>query len=185
MNRIEKIAADWKRERPDLDATDAATIGRFLMVARQLERVGRAELAPFDLGLTDHDVLSALRRSGSPYALKPGDLLDELVLTSGALSSCLDRLEGRGLVERRRHEKDGRARVVSLTPRGTDLIDAVVEARYAAAREVLRDISAPRKRQLDELVAQVEIGAERAERNQSRADQSTSGRASKAGRAKR
>ncbi|MEE4304910.1 MAG: MarR family transcriptional regulator [Wenzhouxiangella sp.] len=185
MNRIEKIAADWKRERPDLDATDAATIGRFLMVARQLERVGRAELAPFDLGLTDHDVLSALRRSGSPYALKPGELLEELVLTSGALSSCLDRLESRGLVARRRDENDGRARIVTLTEAGIGLIDAVVEARYAAASEVLRNISASAKRQLNEVMAQIEIGAERAERNQSRTDQSTSGRASKAGRAKR
>jgi DNA-binding MarR family transcriptional regulator len=164
MNRIERIGKDWQRERPDLDATDALVIGRLLHVARQLERVGRAVLAPYELGLTDHDVLSALRRCGEPYSLKPGQLLEELVLTSGALSSCLDRLESRGLIDRRRDEKDGRARLVSLTDSGRMLIDSAVEARFTKAAEVTDGLSATDKRRFYDMLSRIERGAERVER---------------------
>jgi DNA-binding MarR family transcriptional regulator len=164
MDRIERIGKDWQRERPDLDSTDALLIGRLLQVARQLERVGRATLAPFELGLTDHDVLSALRRCGEPYALKPGQLLEELVLTSGALTSCLDRLESRGLIERRRDPEDGRARVVSLTDTGRDLIDSAVEMRFAKAAAVTDGLSDTDKRRFYEVLSRIERSAERVER---------------------
>jgi DNA-binding MarR family transcriptional regulator len=148
---IDGMMEDWKRERPDLDAADAGVIGRLLMLGRQLERIGVAELKPFGLGVTDHDVLANLRRRGPTYSASPGELLGELVLTSGSLTSCFKRLEQRDLVRRRKGGPDGRSRVVELTDAGCELIDRALEARFDASSRLLHSMTRTEKRELDRL----------------------------------
>lgn len=71
----------------------------------------------------DFDVLATLRRDGSPFELTPTELGARTMVTSGAVTKRVDRLEGAGLVERRVSVSDARGRHVRLTEQGRALID--------------------------------------------------------------
>lgn len=64
--------------------------------------------AAYNLNMAGFDVLSALRRSGSPYALSAGDLLASMMITSGTMTDRIDQLEKAGLVKRENDANDAR-----------------------------------------------------------------------------
>jgi DNA-binding MarR family transcriptional regulator len=96
----------------------------------------------FDLTGADFDVLAALRRSGKPYRLKANELSRSLLLSTGGTSNVVNRLVGRGLVEREPDQTDGRSTYVRLTPRGRALAEEVVIANSKTHDEVLSGIPA-------------------------------------------
>src|SRR5438034_4279376 len=120
-DHIDRIVAEWDRERPDLDVRPVAAVGRILRAARYLEREIERELESFGLGLTEFNALCALRRAGEPYCVSPKQLGSALLLSSGGLTKLLERLETEGLVSRQPDPHDGRGVVVRLTDSGRQL----------------------------------------------------------------
>ncbi|MFA6576099.1 MAG: MarR family transcriptional regulator, partial [Nocardioides sp.] len=120
-DHVGRIMAQWGVERPDLDVSPQGIIGRLHRLAVQLDEELRPVFAAAGLSDGDFDVMAALRRSGAPYELSPGQIADTTMVTSGAVTKRLDRLEGAGLVSRRTSTDDGRARRVRLTERGRAL----------------------------------------------------------------
>ena len=90
-DEVDRLVADWKRERPDLDLSPLEVLSRITRIARHLDIARRRAFA--DLETWGFDVLAALRRSGEPYQLSPGQLLQETMVTSGTMTNRLDRLE--------------------------------------------------------------------------------------------
>jgi DNA-binding MarR family transcriptional regulator len=131
----------WQRERPDLDVAPLAVLSRVTRLARHLDRERRAAFAEQGLEAYEFDVLSALRRAGPPYELTPGQLVRQTLVGSGTTTNRLDRLESRGLIERRPDPGDGRARRVSLTEPGRDRVDAAVADLLARERRLLGGLS--------------------------------------------
>src|SRR5579859_2417067 len=119
MSRRAHLAQQqWRRERPGIDAGVMATVGRVLEAAYLLERERLEPFAArFGLQKGEFDVLATLRRSGTPYELTPTVLYEALMLSSGAMTSRLDRLERAGLIERRRSSTDRRSVQVGLSDR--------------------------------------------------------------------
>lgn len=145
----DRLIAQWRSQRPDLDPSGMAVAARVLRLARRLERRIEAVLEPFDLQLWSFDVLATLRRHGAPYSMPPKDLLKSVMLTSGAMTNRLDRLESAGLIVRSDDPGDRRGILVTLTDVGLTLIDKAIAARFEEAREVLQSLS---KRDADGLV---------------------------------
>ena len=116
-------------------------VGRFIIIGRALEARTDAALKPFDLNYSDFDVLATLRRSGAPYELTPKQLMMSVVLTSGAMTALLNRLERRGLLERGNIANDGRVKTARLTVAGRELIDRAVDVRFADARSAIQLLS--------------------------------------------
>ena len=85
------------------------------------------------LTLTDFAILEALLNKG-PLAVN--DIGAKVALTSGSMTTAIDRLKSRGLVERRDDTTDRRARIVHLTEPGRSLISAAF-AKHAAALDGL------------------------------------------------
>lgn len=137
MDPVDRLLAQWGRERPDLDVRPMAVVGRISRVARRIDLAQRATFARFDLDPAAFDVLATLRRTGPPYALTPGDLMRTAMVTSGAITQRLDRLEARGLVERGGHPGDGRAVLVTLTDAGRRLVDEVLPAHLATEERLI------------------------------------------------
>lgn len=129
--------ADWARERPDLDLGPQAVIARLHRLANRLTVELTAVYREFDLSEGEFDVLATLRRSGTPFELAPSALAGSTMVTSGAMTKRIDRLETRGLVTRRGSESDGRGRVIGLTERGRELIDAAFTAHIANEHRLL------------------------------------------------
>jgi DNA-binding MarR family transcriptional regulator len=123
---VDRIVAQWGRERPELDSRPMGVVGRLHRLAALLDLGLRPVFAEAGLGNGDFDVLATLRRAGSPYRLTAGELCASTMVTAGAVSKRLDRLEARGLVKRSVSATDARGRVVQLTPQGRRLTDELV-----------------------------------------------------------
>ncbi|MEJ2804492.1 MarR family transcriptional regulator [Comamonadaceae bacterium PP-2] len=155
-DRAQRAEEEWNREKPGLDAKVMATVGRLLEAAHLMEREKLSPLAAqFDLHKGEFDVIATLRRSGRPYVLTPTDLYEGLMLSSGAMTSRLDRLERSGLIERRPSPVDRRSVQVQLTPAGLALIDKVLPLHVANEQQAMAVLSLKEQRQLDELLAKL------------------------------
>lgn len=155
MDHVATVHAQWRTERPDLDTTPLLVIGRIHRVAAALTPELTAVYAEFGLGEGEFDVLATLRRQGEPFTLSPGELAERTMVTSGAVSKRLDRLEARGLVERRADATDGRARTVVLTPAGRTLIDDAMTAHVANEARLLEALGARDRDTLARLLARL------------------------------
>jgi MarR family transcriptional regulator, 2-MHQ and catechol-resistance regulon repressor len=82
---------------------------------------GRALRSIEDAGLcaSDFGILETLFHKGP---LPVNTLGKKLLLTTGSITTAVDRLANRGLVERKGHPGDRRVRLVELTPKGRQLI---------------------------------------------------------------
>ena len=123
---VDRLLAQWQQERPDLDTSPMGVVGRISRVARLVENRQRATFAVHGLDRASFDALATLRRTGAPHQLTPGQLMATAMVTSGAISQRLDRLEERGLVVRTRSSEDARVVLVTLTPAGREVVDAAL-----------------------------------------------------------
>ncbi len=156
-DRIDDIVAQWKRERVDLDTRAMALVGRIQRAAAALRPRLDATHADSGLAGESFDVLASLRRSGSPYQLSPTQLYREMMLTSGAMTNRIDRLEEAGLVARRPDANDRRATLVRLTPKGKALIDAAASKHVTNEERLLAGLSARERQQLGDLLRKLLI----------------------------
>jgi len=90
-------------------------------------------LAELEMCSSDFAVLEALLHKGP---LPVNEIGRKVLLTSGSITVAIDRLETKGLVERRAHGTDRRARIVHLTREGRKLITRIY-ADHAADMEKL------------------------------------------------
>ncbi|MES0030726.1 MarR family transcriptional regulator [Mesorhizobium sp. M0040] len=158
MDRAAKAIGQWKKERPDLDVSPMAVLGRLSEAASLIARERLAPLfASYGLQSGEFDVLATLRRSGPPYALTPTALYEATMVTSGAMTNRLDRLEKSGLIKRGPHPDDRRGIVVQLTKKGLALIDEAVTAHVASEHQILSGLVRPEQimlaRLLEKLIA--------------------------------
>lgn len=142
---VDAIAEQWARERPDLDVGPMLVIGRLHRAADILDQRLRDVFARAGLGNGDFDVLAALRRAGAPYTLTPTELGAAMMVTSGAVTKRVDRLERLGLVERRVADGDGRGRLITLTKAGRRLQEELHPDHLANEDSLLASLT-PRER---------------------------------------
>lgn len=127
VDKIDLVINQWAQEKPHLDTEPMALIGRLLRLSKHLE-IATAEChKSFGLTLGEFDVLATLRRAANNKSLTPSELLDALLLTSGAMTNRLDKLQSKGFINRSHTEHDKRSVRVCLTAVGRKLIDEVIE----------------------------------------------------------
>ncbi|MFI9010119.1 MarR family winged helix-turn-helix transcriptional regulator [Actinosynnema sp. NPDC053489] len=137
-DHVDLVLGQWHAQRPDLDVSPMAVIGRLGRLARLVDVELGKTFAAHDLDRASFDVLATLRRSAPPHRLTPTELMRASMVTSGAVTQRLDRLEARGLVVRAPNEHDGRGVVVSLTDAGRDLVDRALPDHLATEDRLLR-----------------------------------------------
>lgn len=130
-DHVDRILAQWRRERPDLDVGPMGLLGRLARLTTYLGREVEKTFLELGLSSASFDVLAALRRSGKPYRLSPGDLLATMMITSGTMTNRIDQLEKTGLVERLTNPQDRRSVLIALKPKGLDLVERAVSAHVA------------------------------------------------------
>lgn len=137
LDHVARIQAEWSRERPDLDVSPQGVIGRLHRLGGLLTEELCVVYRRFGLSEGEFDVLAALRRAGEPFERAPGELAVHTMVTTGAMTKRIDRLERDGLVTRRRAAGDGRGRVVALTQAGRELIDQAFTEHMRNERRLL------------------------------------------------
>ncbi|MTI62559.1 MarR family transcriptional regulator [Methylophaga sp.] len=126
---IDVITEQWQARGLETDFTAMQIAARLLRLSKTLEtRIGTLH-ARFNLKPGEFDVLAALKRSDAD-ALTPSALYQSMLLSSGAMTSRLDRLENKGLITRTHCTRDRRSVKVSLTTQGKALIEQVAPAHF-------------------------------------------------------
>jgi DNA-binding MarR family transcriptional regulator len=149
---IDELQKDWALERPDLDARPMGVVLRIQALAKILGDQAAERLQEFGLQWWQYDVLSALRRQGMPFVMPATQLAETAMLTSGAMTNRIDRLETEGLVRRLEDKEDRRRVLVQLTRKGHKLVEKASEARFEAATGALRNLTSVQRRRLSDLL---------------------------------
>jgi DNA-binding MarR family transcriptional regulator len=162
MDQVDVIVSQWADERPDVDASPMHVVGRVTRLAADLDQMLAPIFAAHGLGDGEFDVLASLRRSGGAYELSPGDLGASMMVTSGAVTKRIDRLERAGLVTRHVSEQDARARLIRLTAAGRRLVDTAIEEHVANELRLLAGLTAGERDSLASLLRKLGTSIENA-----------------------
>lgn len=149
---IDRILGQWRAERPDLDHEPLAVIGRINLLSHVLLPELDRTYSAYQVSSGGFDVLASLRRNGSPFRLTPTALFHQLLLSSGAMTNRLDRLEQSGLIERLPDPEDRRSLLVGLTPAGLALIDEAIAVHLANEERLLAPLDAEERAVLASLL---------------------------------
>lgn len=152
---VDALTEQWAEERPELETRDLAIDARIMRLHRILRGRADAAVADTELNPRELNVLAALRRSGAPHCLTPSELSRSLLLSSGAMTNRIDRLEERGLVERLPEPGDRRKVRVRLTDAGVDLIDHAMDTHVASLADAFDVLEPAEREQLGALLRRV------------------------------
>jgi DNA-binding MarR family transcriptional regulator len=156
-DEVDRIVGAWVRERPDLDFAPLQVLSRVGRLARHLDRARRTAFMASGLESWEFDVLSALRRAGSPYQLSPKALLQQTLVSSGTMTNRIDRLVARSLVERRTDPNDGRGILVTMTVDGRQRVDTAISTLLVSENELLDGLSAGDQERLAALLRKLSL----------------------------
>lgn len=151
-DHVDHLLAQWHAQLPGLDPSPMAVISRVSRLGRIFDRRVEEVFAKYGLNQSQFGVLAALRRAGPPYCLSPTELYNSLLISSGAMTNRLERLETAGFIRRLPDPEDGRSMLVALTPAGKRLVERVLEPHYANGRRLLSALDEEEREQLAALL---------------------------------
>ncbi|EJC82150.1 transcriptional regulator [Rhizobium leguminosarum bv. trifolii WSM2297] len=151
-DHVDRILAQWRRERPDLDVEPMGILGRLKRLGTHLGREVETVLLKHGLSSPAFDVLATLRRSGAPHRLSPGELLEMTMVSSGTMTNRIDQLEKAGFVQRILNPEDRRSVLIALTDKGLATVEEAVNAHAANQQRLTANLSAADKAELDRLL---------------------------------
>lgn len=146
-----QVAEGWRRELPDLDISSLGVSLRLIGAATRLESLTSEVSAQLGIDASLYCVLSELRRAPEGQR-KPRDLIRVLPISSGGLTSLLDRAEAAGLAQRSPDPNDRRGVVVQLRPEGRELIETAVRRRVALEQQALASLNPQEQHSLQQLL---------------------------------
>ncbi|MEU5891883.1 MarR family transcriptional regulator [Streptomyces sp. NPDC047461] len=139
---VDAIIGQWAKERPDVvdDLWPVELFARIQRLARVIDKTAKASAAAHGVEHGEFDVLTTLQRSGPPYALTAGAFLKASMVTSGAITNRIDKMEAKGLVERVREGDDRRTVKIRLTAYGQEVTRAAFADHLANYAQLLADV---------------------------------------------
>ena len=154
--RVDLATLQWRREMPELDLLPMELVGRLGSATRI---IARDYLGPFfqshNLQQGEFDVLATLRRAGAPYRLAPTQLFEALMISSGGMTSRLDRLESAGLIARTPNPEDRRGTLVSLTADGLELMNRIIPLHVENEQRALAALTHDEQETLNALLGKL------------------------------
>lgn len=154
---MDTILAQWRRERPDIDPSPMAVCGDVWRASERLRQGVAANLSGYGLDLAGFDVLLTLRRQGRGGSLSPSDLAKEMMLSTSAMTNRLDRLEKRGLIERKNDPDDRRSLKIVLSDEGFALADELVVSHVETEERLLAALTDEERDHLRTLLNKIAV----------------------------
>ena len=149
---VDQIVAAWQVQRPDLDTSPLHVLSRLTRVSAQLDTARAKAFRDHDLDSWEFDILAALRRTGPPFTLSAGTLATQTHVTSGTMTTRVDRLLERGFVTRFPDENDRRGVLVALTPAGQSGVDGAIKDLLEQEKTALEALGPKEREQLADLL---------------------------------
>lgn len=168
-DHVDRMLQTWAESAPEVAADPLAVAGRILRLARFLDIAIARGLATLGLSFEDFDVLNTLRREGGG-PLRPTTLARAALISSGAMTARLSRLQDRGLITRTVDQGDRRAIQVSLTADGEKLATRALAAVIEADESVLAPMDPAARTATADLLRTLLVPLERADPGDSRTE---------------
>lgn len=149
---VDQIIEQWRRARPDIDASPMGVLGRLSRLTRLVEREQQALFSEFGLQPGEFDLMATLRRASPPGGMTAGALATAAMKTSGAITNRIDRLVAKDLVSRDLDPASRRSVLIALSPAGLRLIDQAVGAHVDNERRILAELGGHRQTALADLL---------------------------------
>lgn len=160
LDQIDRIVGLWQKVRSDLELGSTEVIGRIVRLEYFITRRVLQDLAHYELNVGEFDVLAALRRHPPTFQLSPHQLQSMVLISSGALTNRINRLESRGLVSRAQAEHDKRGVIVTLTEQGFKVVEEAVTHHLAAEAELANTLTDTEQQQLSALLKKMLVAIE-------------------------
>ncbi|MEO7369272.1 MAG: MarR family transcriptional regulator [Ilumatobacteraceae bacterium] len=152
-DQIDQIVQQWREHVTALvDPGPLAVTGRILQIARHLERARLKVLTAWGLTLADFDVLATLSRTAHDRSLNARELLGETMVTSGAMTTRLDRLEALACIRRDPDPADRRGVLISLTETGKVMVEQAFAAVMASEASLLTALGTTERKRLESVL---------------------------------
>ncbi|TFB84130.1 MarR family transcriptional regulator [Cryobacterium algoricola] len=158
-DHVDRILTQWHSEKPDLDVSPMAVIGRLNRAAIAVESRLADTFARHALDSASFDVLATLLRSGAPYRITPVELARDAMISTSAVAQRLNKLETRGLVRRAANPNDGRGTLVTLTDSGRELIEAALPDHLETEHAIIAALSVEEQSNLAALLQRIHDAA--------------------------
>jgi DNA-binding MarR family transcriptional regulator len=126
MNSVQKKVQQWSKQMPDLNTKPMALIARLQQTTKEINGELCTHFTHYKLTDASFDVLATLLRAGPPHSLSPSELIEQMHITSGTMTTRIDKLEKKDLVKRKTKKHDKRSVNVALTKKGLKLINEVI-----------------------------------------------------------
>lgn len=149
---VDRLLASWSRTRPDLDMSSVGVIARLTRLTRTINAELETTFNEYGLNAAEFYCLVTLRRLDEPDGVSQRRLMRALNLSSGTVSTRVDRLAERGLVTRDVDPADRRNSLVALTPEGLALFDRVAPAHLDTQNRILAGLDPAQRDHLAELL---------------------------------
>jgi len=144
----------------DIDPDVEGIVDRIGSIHRRMKKAQDATLREYGLTHPEWSVLTSLRLWSDECKNTPGGLANDLELSSGAMTSRLDRLEEEGLVRRVPDPDDRRSVVVELTEKGVEAWDIAANVQGRREAFIASVLTKDEQRQLNVLLRKLLLGFE-------------------------
>jgi DNA-binding MarR family transcriptional regulator len=124
------------------------------------DRAGQAELAPHGLSVSQLNILTVLHRADSPLTM--GELGHAVSVRPANLTSVVDALTQRSLIERRVNPGDRRSYLIANTPAGDDFLVRFLPSHWRYLETLTSDLSSEERMLLTDLLERLRVSAEAA-----------------------
>lgn len=158
---VDFCVEDIRQHYVDIDPEVEGVVDRISSISKHLTRTFDETLAKYALNMGEYKLLSRLVTRSAEHRMSAGDLSRTLMLSSGATTNRIDRMERAGLVRRLRDPNDRRGVLVEITPAGKKLIDKAVTEQAAKERDVVSALGGKDLTALNDLLRTVLISLER------------------------
>jgi len=147
-DQVDKVLAQWAAVAPGVDVSPMAVMSRLFRMGKRVEKEMARRFRDHGLQEGEFDLLATLYRSGPPCALTPQQLVHAILLSSGAMTNRLDRLEAAGFVRREANPEDRRSVVVVLTEAGRGALLSALGNYLGALESFLAPLDSAGRAQL-------------------------------------
>jgi len=146
----------------DIDPDVEGIVDRIGSIHHRMRKAQKVTLREHGLTPEEWGVLTKLRLGSDACRSSPGDLANDLELSSGAMTSRLDRLQEAGLVRRLPDPDDRRGIVVELTEKGYEAWDLAATVQGRREAFFARTLTKPEQKQLNTLLRKLLLGLDAA-----------------------
>ena len=160
---LRRVGDDFEDEYPGANALATECFANLYQAGDLLMDLhNRHTRDEYQLSPSARQVLAVVEGAGQP--LEPSVIAERVLITTGSMTSLLDTLEKRGLIQRMRHPDDRRKLLVDITPKAQAILDELLPSLHARERDVISNALNPREqRELLRLVAKVQHAAVQAQ----------------------